>query len=109
MTELEEKVWQIRLRINKLKFELKDVLEEKTDKEKAVFVYDEKDPHLINEKVYGYLHFNQKISSNCHNSSKKVSIVSRSLLVYSSFGAIMILSFAPIFSGGSRSPFIFHT
>ena len=50
MTELEEKVWQIRLRINKLKFELKDVLEEKTDKEKAIFIFDKDDPHLLKKE-----------------------------------------------------------
>jgi len=50
MTELEDKVWQIRLRINKLKFELKDVLEEKTDKEKAIFIFDKDDPHLLKQE-----------------------------------------------------------
>ena len=50
MTELEDKVWQIRLRINKLKFELKDVLEEKTDKEKAIFIFDKDDPPLLKQE-----------------------------------------------------------
>jgi hypothetical protein len=50
MTELEEKVWQLRLRINKLKFELKDVLEEKTEQEKAIFIFDKDDPHLLKKE-----------------------------------------------------------
>ena len=46
MTELEEKVQLLRLRINKLKHELKEIMEQKTDKEKAIFVYDN-DPHFL--------------------------------------------------------------
>tara|TARA_X000001382_G_scaffold13716_1_gene8888 strand:- start:446 stop:604 length:159 start_codon:yes stop_codon:yes gene_type:complete len=47
MTELEEKVYQIRLRINKLKHDLKEQLEKRTEKEKAVFIFDKKDPHFL--------------------------------------------------------------
>ena len=47
MTELEEKVYEIRLKINKLKHELKEIMEQKTDKEKAIFVYDKEDPHFL--------------------------------------------------------------
>tara|TARA_B100001250_G_C19616084_1_gene707238 strand:- start:734 stop:883 length:150 start_codon:yes stop_codon:yes gene_type:complete len=45
MTELEVKVQLLRLRINKLKHELKEIMAEKTEKEKAIFVYDD-DPHF---------------------------------------------------------------
>jgi len=48
MTELEEKVYQIRLRINKLKHDLKEKLVERTEKEKAVFKWEDKeDPHFL--------------------------------------------------------------
>jgi len=47
MTKLEEKVYEIRLKINKLKHELKEIMEQKTDKEKAIFVYDKEDPHFL--------------------------------------------------------------
>jgi len=47
MTDLEEKVQLLRLRINKLKHELKEIMEQKTVKEKAIFVYDKEDPHFI--------------------------------------------------------------
>jgi len=45
MTTLEEKVQLLRLRINKLKHDLKEIMAEKTEKEKAIFVYDD-DPHF---------------------------------------------------------------
>ena len=46
MTELEVKVQLLRLRINKLKHDLKEIMAEKTEKEKAIFVYDLEDPHF---------------------------------------------------------------
>ena len=45
--DLEEKVYYLKLRINKLKFELKEIFEERTEKEKAIFIFDKDDPHLL--------------------------------------------------------------
>ena len=50
--DLEEKVLLLRMRINKMKNDLKEILEEKTDKDKAIFIFDKDDPHLL-RKIRG--------------------------------------------------------
>tara|TARA_R100000742_G_C4205804_1_gene33586 strand:- start:125 stop:289 length:165 start_codon:yes stop_codon:yes gene_type:complete len=45
--DLEEKVLLLRMRINKMKNDLKEILEKKTDKDKAIFIFDKDDPHLL--------------------------------------------------------------
>jgi len=46
MTQLEEKVIEIRLKIQKFRNKYKKELEQ-TDKDKAVLVFDKNDPHLL--------------------------------------------------------------
>ena len=46
MTELEEKVLMLKMRLQKLKKDLHEILKHKTDGDKAVLVFDDKDPHL---------------------------------------------------------------
>ena len=45
--DLEEKVLLLRMRINKMKNDLKEILEERTDKDRAIFVFDVDKPHLL--------------------------------------------------------------
>ena len=49
---LEEKVLEIRLKIRRFKIKYEKELQQKSEKEKAIFVFDENDPHLkkINEQ-----------------------------------------------------------
>ena len=47
ISELEEKVLEIRLKIRKFKIKYEKELEQPTEKDKAVFVFDKDNPHLL--------------------------------------------------------------
>jgi hypothetical protein len=46
VTELEEKVLMLKMRLKKFKTDFQQILENRTDGDKAVLVFDNKDPHL---------------------------------------------------------------
>jgi len=48
--DLEEKVILLRIRIEKFRKEFAKELEEKTDKDKAIFIFNKDDPHLLRKK-----------------------------------------------------------
>ena len=45
--DLEEKVILLRIRIEKFRKEFAKELEEETDKDKAIFIFDKDDPYLL--------------------------------------------------------------
>ena len=45
--DLEEKVVLLRIRIEKFRKEFSKELKEETDQDKAIFVFDKNDPHLL--------------------------------------------------------------
>ena len=45
--DLEEKVALIRIRIERFRKKFADELEEETEQDKAIFVFDKEDPHLL--------------------------------------------------------------
>ena len=48
--DLEDKVHYLKLRISKLKFELKEIFEERTEQEKSIFIFDNNSSYLLLKK-----------------------------------------------------------
>lgn len=46
MTDLEDKVLMLKLRLRKFRKDFELILKQQTEKDKAVFVFNDKEPHL---------------------------------------------------------------
>jgi hypothetical protein len=51
--DLEEKVIRLKMRINKFKQQFKAILTKETEKDKAIFVFDKENSHLIRRDENG--------------------------------------------------------
>ena len=47
MTDLEDKVLMLKMRLSKFKKDYEEILKQETEKDKAVLVFDIDDPHLL--------------------------------------------------------------
>ena len=50
MTDLEDKVLMLKLRLRKFRKDFEHILKQQSEKDKAVLVFDKDDPHLVKKE-----------------------------------------------------------